>query len=90
MFPRDVKEIVVLFYTKPDCALCERAFELLEIVKSRFEIRIEAVNILTDSSIYELYRDRIPVLVFPDGTLLEAPIRRDELIRTLNRLAAGQ
>ncbi len=90
MFPPHVKEIAVLFYTKPDCPLCDRAYELLEIVASSRDIRIESVNILTDASTYALYRDRIPVLVFPDGTVLEPPIHREELTRILNRLAEGQ
>lgn len=76
---------VVTFYTKPDCPLCERALALLEIAARRRPFRIEIVNILTESQIYEQYRDRIPVLVFPDGTTLEAPIRRDQLFSTVRR-----
>ena len=90
MFPPHDKEIEVTFYTKPDCPLCDRAYDLLEIVAIRKKIRIRAVNILTDPEIYELYRDRIPVLSFPDGTIIDAPIRRDELTRILNNLSAGQ
>jgi len=79
MFPRPL----LIFYTKSDCPLCDRVDKLLAIGQRRWRVEIKTVDIRSDPAVYELYRDRIPVVVFPDGALLEAPIRRDQLFRAI-------
>ena len=71
--------IDIKFYTKPDCPLCDDAAALLDAMSRHELLRIAPVNILTDPALYDLYRNRIPVLIFGDGTMLEPPIRRGRL-----------
>ena len=83
MNPPTPKPICLTFFTKPDCLLCDRAERLLEIVGDRWPLRVTKVNILADGAAYERYHDRIPVLLFPGGTVLEAPIGQEDLVAIL-------
>jgi hypothetical protein len=79
--------IDIVFYTKPDCPLCEDAESLLEVAGHHWPLAIRRVNILTDRTVYELYWNRIPVLEGVDGVTLEPPITRELLSAFLRRLA---
>lgn len=80
------RQILVRFYTKPGCPLCEDAESLLEVAGRRFPIAIQPVDIRRDPRLFALYGERIPVLEFPDGTLLEPPVTRDRLTAILRRM----
>lgn len=82
--------IVIDFFTKPDCPLCEDALSLLEVAGRHWPVEVRQVNILTDKALYELYWNRIPVLEFDDGSTLEAPITRENLSHCLRRIAKGR
>lgn len=78
-------DIVILFYTKPDCPLCEDASNLLEVASHHWPLEVRTVNILTDRTLYDLYWNRIPVLEFDNGATLEAPLTREKLAGFLRR-----
>lgn len=77
--------IVIEFYTKPECPLCEDAEALLEVASRHWPLEIRFINILTDRAVYDLYWNRIPVLEFADGATLEPPITREKLTAMLRR-----
>ena len=80
--------IVIEFYTKPDCHLCEDVLSLLEVAGHHWSLDIRSVNILTDQALYDLYWNRIPVLEFDNGATLEPPITRERLTSFLRRYGA--
>ena len=53
----------VTFYTKPNCPLCEKVLAELREEQGRLDFAIEQVNILTDPTLYERYKQDIPVAV---------------------------
>ena len=66
----------VVFYTKPDCHLCEDALALLLSTGRSLgmEVQVSKVDITTDPALEETYGGIIPVLVFGGGATLTAPI----------------
>lgn len=80
-------QIIVRFYTKPSCPLCQAAEALLEAASRRWPIVVSAVDIRRDPALVALYGERIPVLEFPDGRLLEPPITRERLAAMLRGLS---
>jgi hypothetical protein len=86
LVPMNTAPIVILFYTKPDCPLCEDAETLLEVAGHHWPIEVRRVNILQDRACYDLYWNRIPVLEFPSGATLEPPrLTRENLTAVLRR-----
>jgi hypothetical protein len=83
------RPIVIDFYTKPDCHLCEDAESLLEVAGRHWALEIRRRNILQDRSLYDLYWNRIPVLECSDGATLEPPITRELLTAFLRRQFAA-
>ena len=80
--------IVIRFFTKPDCPLCEDALSLLEVAGYHWTLDVRLVNILGERGLYELYWNRIPVLELEDGATLEPPITRERLSTWLRRYSA--
>jgi hypothetical protein len=81
--PRHVP-LLLAFYTKSDCPLCESARFALERARARLRdvpLVIEIRDIESDAVWFDTYRYRIPVIEL-DGDVL-AEVRFDE--RTLKR-----
>jgi glutaredoxin len=81
------QSIVIVFYTKPDCPLCEDALSLLEVAGHHWPLDLRPINILTERTLYDLYWNRIPVLEFENGSTLEPPVTRERLTEYLRRLS---
>jgi len=60
---------MLIVYTRPDCHLCDDLKDELHRLKIPFEER----SIVTDPHWYESYRERVPVVVTPDGAELDPP-----------------
>jgi predicted thioredoxin/glutaredoxin len=72
----------LVLVTRQDCHLCQEALDLLR--EAGFEPQLADVD--ADSSLFDLYDWRVPV-VLRDGTVVaEGKISRDQLMRAL---AAG-
>lgn len=52
----------IMFYTGPQCSLCDLAMTQLSQTKQFAELDIESKNIREDSHLYHLYAVRIPVI----------------------------
>lgn len=48
-------------FGKPHCCLCDEALEAIEDARREEDFEVEEVNILSDPTLYERYRDCIPV-----------------------------
>lgn len=74
--------MLIQFYTRTNCSLCEEARLMLQLVSDDVKLQIDEINIEDDDRIHEKYMIRIPVierdgLVIQEGridylTLLEA------------------
>lgn len=82
--------IVIAFYTKPECPLCENAESLLEVAGHHWPIEVRAINILQDRALYDLYWNRIPVLECADGSTLEPPVTHERLTAFIRRRQSDQ
>ena len=49
-------------YTKPNCPLCDEALEEIHTAQRQAEFDLVEVNILDDLSLYEKYKQAIPVV----------------------------
>lgn len=74
----------IVIYGKPDCHLCELAYELVMGLGDAYELSVEKIDITSDPLLWKKYREEIPVLVINQHTTLTAPIRLNELRSRLN------
>ena len=73
----------IIIYGKPDCHLCELAYELVLGLKNEFAFTLEKIDITTDATLHEKYRDQIPVLAVNERITLCAPIRTADVRHAL-------
>lgn len=57
----------IIFYTGPQCSLCDLAEVELQQTSAFSSLEIEKVNIRTSTELYHLYGARIPVLKRADN-----------------------
>ena len=57
----------LLFYTKRNCPLCVEGFAKTKRLAKEFGLEIEKVDIESDSTLYERFKERIPVVEADDG-----------------------
>ena len=72
----------LIFYTKPDCHLCEEAYQIVLRLIDDISFQIETVDISLphNAKAATTYGERIPVLVRPDLTAeLNWPFSEDDL-----------
>ena len=75
----------VTLYSKPECPLCDKAEAQLRKIMAGADMGLEIVDITRDDDLYARYWAQIPVIAFPDGRRLFAPIDEAELRRALRR-----
>jgi len=71
------------FYFKEGCWLCDKAEEMLNGIRLKYDIRTKKVAIDSDDELYELYRFDIPVFEFRDGSTLHGDIKMKALLKKL-------
>ncbi len=74
----------VQFITKEEgCSLCDEAFEELESAMDYVEFDLEIVKIRQGDELWDLYWDKIPVIIINDKVAFTHRTTRDLLIRKL-------
>ena len=68
----------IIFYTKPDCSLCDQVKVLLAQLSGRYPHQLVEMDITQDDALFARYRYRIPVVAI-DGRELAAPIDQQRL-----------
>ncbi len=53
--------LTVAFFTKPNCALCDKALEQIEMARREVQFEFIEVNILSNPGIYEQFKHNIPM-----------------------------
>lgn len=71
----------VTVYSKPGCGPCEDLLQLLDRLTPQYGLEVHEVNILESTSVYEAYKEIIPVVEVGGGKIgrLVAPIGEPEL-----------
>lgn len=64
----------IIFYTKPNCPLCEEAKAMMRLAQEDFPLTWDEVNIEMDDAIHEKYMLMIPVIEKDDAVLLYGSI----------------
>ena len=72
-------KMVVTFYTKPGCHLCDNAYLQLESLKQDTEFEIEVVDIRSTDELYAEFRATIPAIKVGDAVFIEGPFAQDVL-----------
>lgn len=61
---------MIIFYSRPNCRLCEEGMSLLKLVQEEKGFAIEEINIEEDDDLHERYLMQIPV-VMQDGRIVQ-------------------
>lgn len=79
--------MVLYFYTKQQCPLCEKGLAVIEDVRKRVSFDIEERNIYSDDAWLEEYQIRIPVVETAGGHVLgEGIISQHEFESNLKKV----
>ena len=62
--------MIVNFYTRPGCHLCEEARLMLKLVQEDVSLEINEMNIEEDDALHEKYMLMIPVVEF-EGEIIQ-------------------
>jgi thiol-disulfide isomerase/thioredoxin len=76
--------IKLTLYTKPDCCLCDEAFEALERVRAETPFELEAVDISGDPELINRYGERIPVVHVSGIPTFEYRVDEEDLRQILS------
>jgi len=71
------------FFTKPNCPLCDEALEQIELARQRTDFELLEVNILSDPTVYERYKDFIPVVLLNGRELFRFRLTAAALLQHL-------
>jgi thiol-disulfide isomerase/thioredoxin len=79
---------VVIVYTAPDCTLCSRILEDLELLAAEQDLEVRTVDVTTDSALAERYLLLAPVVEVAGGATLPSPISIRQLRSALAAVAS--
>lgn len=79
----------IIFYTKPNCPLCEEAEEILEEMKNLYSITVSKIDITKDMIVYEEYKHKIPVIEIAQKFVLSGRIGKGKLRARIRQLQKG-
>lgn len=82
-------KVGIIFYTKPDCPLCEEAEEILEEIKNTKSISVSEIDITKDMMIYEEYKHRVPVIEIAQKSVLSGRVERGKLRASIRQALKG-
>lgn len=76
----------LVFYTRPDCPLCDKSWPIAEALAVRRGLRLRQVNIETDSHLEARHGHRIPVIELDGVVLGWGRLSERALARTLTQM----
>jgi glutaredoxin len=74
----------VTLFTKANCPLCDQALEQIELARQQANFQLLEVNILSDPTLYERYKDSIPVVLLNERELFRFRLTAAALLQQLN------
>jgi glutaredoxin len=69
----------LIFYTKPDCPLCEKALVVVKTIKKRIDFQLEVKDITQDKALFEKYCFDIPIIELNSVTRFRGRVTEEEL-----------
>ncbi|MBI2847217.1 MAG: glutaredoxin family protein [Chloroflexi bacterium] len=85
-----LKTHTAVLYTKEGCHLCAEARARLERLASEFSLRIEEIDITNDSSLFEKYKESIPVVVLDGEITIVSYVGESRLREAMELLERGR
>jgi glutaredoxin len=79
----------LLFYSKPDCPLCDEGFEKVKRLAQRHRLEVEKVNLESDPQLFEKHRHRVPVVLLGETELGWGRLSERALELKLSRACSG-
>lgn len=73
----------VVLYSKPNCPLCDKALEQIEIARTHARFDFTETNILAEPELYERYKTLIPVVTVEGSEVARYRIRWEDLVARL-------
>jgi glutaredoxin len=80
----------ITLYTKSDCELCRQAKATLLALRRELAFELEEVDITTDASLHETFRDAIPVGYLDGRKIFKYRVDPTLLRRQLERRRKGR
>jgi glutaredoxin len=80
----------ITFYTRKDCPLCDEADHLLRRLAPELGLEVEEVDIETDPSLLDRYKESIPALALDGEPLLSAPLDESRVRTALSSRLRGR
>jgi Glutaredoxin-like domain (DUF836) len=77
--------VIVTLYGKVGCCLCDEAREALDEVAAEMPFELHEVDILSDPTLFEQYRYRIPVILKDGREVAEGRVSAIDLAAALGR-----
>jgi glutaredoxin len=84
--PLDGGDRLITMYTRQGCHLCDEAWSLLQVVRTRHPFRLEAIDVDSHADLVAKYGDRVPVLVVDGQARLWGRINKVLLERLVQNL----
>lgn len=75
----------VTLYTKDDCSLCDKAKAVLLAVREQIPFEYVEVDITSDATTYEEFREQIPVIFVNGRKAFKFHVTAEELTKRLRR-----
>ncbi|MFQ5637907.1 MAG: glutaredoxin family protein [bacterium] len=86
MLKKSRKKIRIDVYSKADCSLCDKAKQVLLEIRDDFNVEIHEIDITKDSSLYEEFKESIPVVFINGRKAFKYNIDGEDLRKKLRRL----
>jgi len=83
-------QLHVRLYSRPDCTICDEAFQLLEDMRGDYEFLLEEINIEDDPALKEKLRSQIPVVTIDGGNRVALHVTTERLQRAFKRALHAQ
>lgn len=77
--------IEVALYTKDECSLCDKAKEVILVVREQIPFEYVEVDITSDEAIYEEFREQIPVIFVNGRKAFKFHVTAEAFITRLRR-----
>ena len=75
------KELVLSIYSRPECHLCDEMFDALKKWQSRFNFKVNIIDIDQDTFLTARFAARIPLLAVGDIEICEYHLDEKALLR---------
>ena len=73
----------VIIYSKPDCHLCDLAKGVVERCRKKVHFTFEVIDISQDPTLFERYRNDIPVILLDGKEIARHFVRESKLLELL-------